>query len=803
MRLQIAVSLLLLSTLSNAHAAESRLVKTQFLPAQRSSSPEQTAREFITAEAKSLGINSDSLVLIQNQSSLTANHLIFQQTIGDVPVENATFTVSVAKKNGAVFQYYNSALNSLKADAFKAKVSVEQAYDAAWAYVGVQERLYQAPKAKLLYKQTAKNLRLIYQIELSPTNPYGAFAVDVDASTGEILGVKDLRLTEKVIALPKTFGTKRPTIDRKQAFQAYKDSAPTHFVRAGETKSGNATVFDPDPKTFLNTDNLKDSSKASDFDAAYVERILPDLNFANGTYTLSGPWVKLIDFDPPKAAVSTTKNGLWSFKRGQSGFNDAMTYFHLDQSQRYIQSLGFKEENGIQFGPIEVDADGVNGDDNSYFQWSTNQLSFGHGCVDDNEDADVILHEYGHALHFSINANWGGGDSGAMGEGFGDYWAASYSYSTDNGKDFQSDIVYNWDAGTCWDGRVLNAIDARYDHSKSYYAHSGIAGGFQSDELWSTPLFQAHKQLRAKGIPREEIDTIVLEAQFGLGSGLKMRDMATSIVATAQRLYEKGPHAQVFRDRFVEHGILVLPRPILTAELGAVTDEDGTFDPGESVIFPLTIKNTGDQLAEAVTVEVTTGDEFVTQVQGSFTPGNLAAGKETSLNLGLTVSETAPCGHSIELQIRLKDKTGKEWTVTTKVQLGRALKTAISSEVNKPIPDKNAEGLLASVAIDSSAKVSSAFNVAVNIKHTYRADLKIVLTAPSGKKLTLHDRSGYSEDDIIGVYPTTLTPKDPLSSLIGENLNGNWSLNVADGATGDTGTLVSWGIEDVSGYECR
>jgi hypothetical protein len=136
-----------------------------------------------------------------------------------------------------------------------------------------------------------------------------------------------------------------------------------------------------------------------------------------------------------------------------------MTYFHIDQNQRYIQSLGFTGGAGIQDGRIDADSDGVNGADDSHYVPSTNIVAFGHGCVDDNEDADVILHEYGHAIQHDINPNWSGGDTGAMGEGFGDYWAGSYSYSTTNGPSFHPEWAFTWDGhNNCWDGRVMNRL---------------------------------------------------------------------------------------------------------------------------------------------------------------------------------------------------------------------------------------------------------------------------------------------------------------------------------------------------------
>ena len=56
-----------------------------------------------------------------------------------------------------------------------------------------------------------------------------------------------------------------------------------------------------------------------------------------------------------------------------------------------------------------------------------NELRFGKGGVDDAEDAEVILHEYGHAIHFAQNFSFASEEAGAISEGFGDYWAVTVS----------------------------------------------------------------------------------------------------------------------------------------------------------------------------------------------------------------------------------------------------------------------------------------------------------------------------------------------------------------------------------------
>jgi hypothetical protein len=276
-------------------------------------------------------------------------------------------------------------------------------------------------------------------------------------------------------------------------------------------------------------------------------------------YDLKGPWVSIVDFEPPNLPPSRTEDGQWLAKRGDNAFNDAMSYYHIDQNQRYIQSLGFIGSKGIQQNPIEVDTNGVDGLDQSQYFPRLNRISFGHGCVDDNEDADVILHEYAHAITFSINPNFDDGllgDSGAIGEGFSDYWAVSYSYKTPNGLSFQPGWVFTWDGhNSCWPGRRVDKENLRYLPQIQYVAHQSIDGGL-SNELWSTPLVQSLLELINQGVEHSQVDTIILEAQFGIGAGVTIPEMAESILDTANRLYPDGPHAKVFEKYFQKMNIL-------------------------------------------------------------------------------------------------------------------------------------------------------------------------------------------------------------------------------------------------------
>ena len=64
---------------------------------------------------------------------------------------------------------------------------------------------------------------------------------------------------------------------------------------------------------------------------------------------------------------------------------------------------------------------------NSWYDPTSRSLSFGTGGVDDAEDGETILHELGHALQDAICPDFGqSNEAAAMGEGFGDYFAASF-----------------------------------------------------------------------------------------------------------------------------------------------------------------------------------------------------------------------------------------------------------------------------------------------------------------------------------------------------------------------------------------
>lgn len=108
------------------------------------------------------------------------------------------------------------------------------------------------------------------------------------------------------------------------------------------------------------------------------------------------------------------------------------------------------------------------------------------------------------------------------------------------------------------------------------------------------------------------------------------------------------------------------------------------------------------------------------------------------------------------------------------------------------IPDNDPSGASSTIAITES-NVALKIKVNVDIVHTYIGDLKVELIAPSDERVILHNRSGGSRDNLIETYDSETYPA--LKALVGQPIQGNWTLWVTDLAGRDVGKLNRWVIE--------
>ncbi len=536
-------------------------------------SPEAHIRKFMQENALRYGFAADlkDVRQIEKQTSLLGTHYRFQQYLNDKEVIGGQIVVSTDKEGNVTEisnNIYPPRLSKAGVDV-EPKITRDQAFDIVWKDLQVPQgaKLVDQPLADLKYLPLTGNFRLVYDIQISADKPVGSWEYAVAADTGEI--VKKQTRLNNLDRYDEGTRVQGPIADRNEIFSAFAKANDSTNVAAktrggsfADRADGKGLAFDPDPVTALKNDTITLSSPAASFDNAYVTVPLKDLKKENGVYILEGPSVKIADKEPPSTPPSTSPDGVWRAKRGDNAFNDVMVYYHLDAAQRYLHSLGFTT---LIARAIEADSDGVNGDDNSHHVPSqdgkSGYLAFGHGGVPDPEDASVIWHEYGHAVHAEIvGRNWSGGDSRVLGEGFGDYWAASHNYSTVNGQTYKQNRLFKWD-GLPWGGRGVELKGYQYDPKRTYgRAHEVIDPADRTSpdtaELWSSPLFQTLVTLTAQGFKREEVDSVVVQAMFGLTtSGFSIRDVAQKVIVTAQQLYPNGPHWKVFLAKFQAYNI--------------------------------------------------------------------------------------------------------------------------------------------------------------------------------------------------------------------------------------------------------
>jgi WD40 repeat protein len=96
--------------------------------------------------------------------------------------------------------------------------------------------------------------------------------------------------------------------------------------------------------------------------------------------------------------------------------------------------------------------------------------------------------------------------------------------------------------------------------------------------------------------------------------------------------------------------------------------------------------------------------------------------------------------------------------------------------------------LLRRMVVDREGQVSR-IGLTLNISHSRMTDLRIKVIAPSGRTVEIEtgrDRASSSEDIRI--------PAAQMRDLIGEPLNGTWTLSVRDEALGVAGHLVGWNL---------
>jgi Zn-dependent metalloprotease len=360
----------------------------------------------------------------------------------------------------------------------------------------------------------------------------GTAALDAPAATDQhsqlaVLGGPGARLVWRVVDTTAA-GSTESVVDATSGAVVSRRSLVDHATGRGQ-------VFSPNPVVTLRKESLKDNNDANQavLDPAYRTVSLTGLDTSG---KLRGTYVRITNAN---LASSATRS--FVYKRNDDRFEQVSAYYDISQAQAYLHSLGFTDVNS---GAQKVKTDGMAAD-NSFYDSATDTITYGSGGVDDAEDAEVVWHEYGHAMQDSQVPGFGSSEqAGAIGEGFGDYWAVTMSRPVSNGFDVA--CVADWDSTAYTSGskHCLRRVDGKK-------TTAAVDGEVHDDgEIWSRALWDI-----SAALGRTHADKVIVESQFDYSPATTFAKAANQVVATATSLYGATAAAKV-RSAFVARKIL-------------------------------------------------------------------------------------------------------------------------------------------------------------------------------------------------------------------------------------------------------
>jgi zinc metalloprotease ZmpB len=251
-----------------------------------------------------------------------------------------------------------------------------------------------------------------------------------------------------------------------------------------------AKVFWPDPVTSSGNPKLHRASPQHLLDAEQVEVVLENLDdSAQSSGFLTGKWVRIAELEAPLVSLTPGKSDC-NFSSTDPEFLSVMAYYYIDRLVEWLVSLGVPVFSEAIKAGIDVDAHGADGADNSHFVVPVigpAYISFGEGGTPDASDPGVIVHEFGHAMHYFLIGHMP--EPAGCEEGFNDFLSCVFR-DRFNKRGFDRANPFPWDNNLTdgWDARRRCDVDYRYNDS--YYRRSGLyrKGSWYASVLWDLYL---------------------------------------------------------------------------------------------------------------------------------------------------------------------------------------------------------------------------------------------------------------------------------------------------------------------------
>lgn len=289
-------------------------------------------------------------------------------------------------------------------------------------------------------------------------------------------------------------------------------------------------VFDPNPIASTGNTSLVDGPSDNDSTGLTSARIGRGLKGLDGTGYLRGTYANLATGSGNFADCTTSisrglafnRNLQFVYTRSDDRFEEANIYYHIDNAQRYLQSLnlGFDILNtAIPIHAhcfIEQKAKAYN---------LPLSLAFGDGGVDSGEDGEVVVHEYGHLILFTqvpLNTPLDL-EGNVIHEGFGDYWSATVLASSQT-TSWQLCFA-EWSAISYPVPYTNPRCHRRLDNNKVYPQDLALDTHL-AGQIWSGALWQIRGALG-----QNVTDRLVIKSHTYLDSDMRLGEAANALIS--------------------------------------------------------------------------------------------------------------------------------------------------------------------------------------------------------------------------------------------------------------------------------
>lgn len=494
-------------------------------PARLTGSPTEIADAFLLrvaprlfgtdAEAKGDGLAVGEIKLsdVRTVSSLTGFHVWKQAYVAGVPVHNGYVVTHLTHDGRVLFATNDVGSAEFALDATTAKLRASEALAQAAAFIGGDGATRVEPVAELVVLRQEGRDRLAWRTVTASWNPYGDWEIFVDATTGRELARRDLLIVDG--RDPKPASLTPPAEDPTKALPPYDPAAALRADGSGLVFIANPLNNQPSRYSWRDQDAIIDTAR----DAVTLTNL-------DGTGYLRGPWVEVFNTDAARAYEPTLVFE-YSALPENGHFQEVNVYYHINRMQEYFQNdLGIPNARNRVTNCYAHQGS----DDNSDYSFAEDRIRYGDGGVDDSDDGEVVVHEYGHAVHEDVVPGFVySGETGAISEGIGDYFAALLGNNA---------LLAEWDA-TAYNPGPPPYL-RRADNDKHY--PEDFVGEVHDDGEIVSATFWDLRQLVGPVLG----DQLILAGLFYTGTTATFQDYADGVVAADQALYGGAHLGQIY-----------------------------------------------------------------------------------------------------------------------------------------------------------------------------------------------------------------------------------------------------------------